>query len=179
MILWIYMNIMEALNISPLIYWLILFVVALSVIGRWKTTLKRHSASKFSYTKKKYFMTRAENEFYNALVTGVGNDFYIFAQVHLPTLLDHKVKGQNWQGAFSHINRKSVDFVLCDKSYISPILAIELDDKSHLSEDRRERDGEVERILSEAGMPLIRVENHGKFDPNIIASSIRQKISSA
>jgi very-short-patch-repair endonuclease len=172
------MNIVEALNISPIIYWLLVIVVVVTAFGIWKTTLNRVSAPKFSYIKKKYLITRAEHEFYNALVAGVGNDFYIFAQVHLPTLIDHKIKGQNWQGAFSHINRKSVDFVLCDKSYISPVLAIELDDKSHLSEDRRERDGEIERILSEAGMPLLRVENHGKFDPNIIASSIRQKLSS-
>lgn len=45
--------------------------------------------------------------------------------------MDHKIKGQNWQGALSHIDRKSVDIVLCDKNYIAPKLVIELDDKSH------------------------------------------------
>lgn len=174
------MNILEIFNIPPFIFWfLVCAAIIFFVFISLKTATSKKSTSKYSYTKKKFLISRAEHEFYTALVAAVGNEYFIFAQVHLPTLIDHKVKGQSWQGALSHINRKSVDFVLCDKSYISPVLAIELDDKSHLSEERQERDGEVERILSDAGLPLLRIENHGSFDPNIIASSIRQKLTSA
>jgi very-short-patch-repair endonuclease len=73
----------------------------------------------------------------------------------------------------AHINRKSVDFVLCDKAYISPKLAIELDDKSHERPDRQERDKEVERILSDAGVPLLRLESRGSFNPTELAQSIK------
>lgn len=171
---------LKLFNISPLIYWLLFgAVVAFIVLVVLKSAVNKNSASIYRYTKKKYLISRAEHEFYDALVAAVGGDFYIFAQVHLPTLLDHKVKGQSWQGALSHINRKSVDFVLCDKSYISPLLAIELDDKSHLIEDRKERDNEVERILSEARMPLLRVENHGSFDSSNLAVAIKEKLTSA
>lgn len=173
------MSIVELLGISPVTYWsFIILSVVIAVFIVMKIAQRNRSASKYSYTKKEFLISRAEHECYDALVAGVGNDFYIFAQVHLPTLLDHKVKGQNWQGAYSHINRKSVDFVLCDKSYISPKLAIELDEKTHQREDRQERDVEVERILSEAGMPLLRIENHGRFYPNILAMEIRQKLAS-
>ncbi len=120
---------------------------------------------KYRYTRKQFFLTRAEHECYDALVAAVGEKYHIFAQVHLPTILDNKAKGQNWRAALAHINRKSVDFVLCDKAYISPKLAIELDDKSHERPDRQERDREVERILSDAGVPLLRLENRGRFDP--------------
>jgi hypothetical protein len=85
----------------------------------------------YLYKRKPFFLSRAEHECYDALVQAVGNDYLVFAQVHLPTIVDHKVNGQNWRGAFSHINGKSVDFVLCDKAYIAPKLAIELDDRSH------------------------------------------------
>lgn len=132
--------------------------------------------AKYRYTKKDWFMSRAEHEFYNALVQAVGNEYVIFSQVHLPTLLDHKIKGQNWQGAFSHINRKSVDFVLCDRNYIAPKLVIELDDKTHERPDRIERDVEVEQILKEAGLPLWRIENHGSFDPVVLAEKIRASL---
>jgi hypothetical protein len=97
--------------------------------------------------KKKFFMSRAEHECFDALLAAVGEEFYIFAQVHLPPLIDNKVVGQNWAAAFKHINGKSVDFVLCDKAYIAPKRAIELDNKTHARPDRRERDMEVERIL--------------------------------
>lgn len=120
-------------------------------------------------------MSRAEHECYDTLIEAVGNDYYVFAQVHLPTIVNHTTKGQNWQGALSHINRKSVDFVLCDKNYISPKLVIELDDKSHQQSDRVSRDQELERILSEAGIPLLRLENHGHFDSKVIQKQIQDK----
>lgn len=118
---------------------------------------------KCRYMRKQFFLTRAEHEFYNALIAAVGDKYHVFAQVHLPTILDNKVKGQDWRAALAHINRKSVDFVLCDKAHISPKLAIELDDKSHERLDRQERDKEVERILADAGVPLLRIKNRGAF----------------
>jgi len=117
-------------------------------------------------------MSRAEHECYDALMLAVGNDFYIFPQVHLPTIVDSKVVGQNWRGAFKHINEKSVDFVLCDKAYIAPKLVIELDDRSHERIDRQERDIEVESILAGANLPLLRLENHGSFKPEELTSKI-------
>lgn len=128
---------------------------------------------KYEYKRKDFFLTRAEHECYDALVSAVGQEYHVFAQVHLPTIVDNKVVGQNWRGAFRHINEKSVDFVLCDKAYISPKLAIELDDKTHERPDRKERDVEVERILKDAGLPLLRLENHGRFDSNELLQKIK------
>ncbi|MFA7000309.1 MAG: DUF2726 domain-containing protein [Candidatus Paceibacterota bacterium] len=132
---------------------------------------------KYRYNRKNFFLTRAEHECYDALVEAVGAEYRIFAQVHLPTLVDHTVRGQDWRAALAHINRKSVDFVLCDKSYLSPKLAIELDDKSHERSDRQERDHEVERILHEAGVPLLRIENHGNFNPSELSQRIKETLS--
>ena len=128
---------------------------------------------KYQYKRKQFFLTRAEHECYDALVAAVGNEYHVFAQVHLPTLLDNKIAGQNWHAALAHIDRKSVDFVLCDKVYISPKLAIELDDKSHERQDRQERDREVERILEVAGMPLLRLENYGAFSTEELSQKIK------
>ena len=132
---------------------------------------------KYQYKKRDFFMTRAEHECYDALVSAVGSEYLIFAQVHLPTLVDNKVVGQNWRGAFRHISEKSVDFVLCDKAYISPKLAIELDDKTHERPERQNRDREVERILQDAGVPLLRLENHGRFNPSELSQKIKDALS--
>lgn len=132
---------------------------------------------KYDYKRRNWFLTKAEHEFYKALVQAVGQDYVIFAQVHLPTLLDNKVVGQNWNAAFRHISQKSVDFVLCDKAYISPKLAIELDDKSHDRPDRQDRDIEVERILKGVGMPLLRIQNHGTFNPQELSQKIQATLN--
>ncbi len=50
---------------------------------------------KYQYKKKSFFMTRAEHECYDALVVAVGEKYHIFPQVHLPSIIDNKVIGQN------------------------------------------------------------------------------------
>ena len=134
------------------------------------------TSKKYDYSKKDFIMTRAEHECFDSLVKAVGEKYYVFPQVHLPSIVNNKVVGQNWKAAFKHINQKSVDFVLCDKAYLAPKLAIELDDKSHERADRIDRDGEVERILTDAGLPLLRLENHGRFDPAYLTQKIDDAI---
>lgn len=153
---------------------LLAIVVVLGAIFLFVESKTSINASKkgYKYKRKDFFMSRAEHECYDALIVAVGDKYYVFPQVHLPTLIDNKVVGQNWKGAFSHISQKSVDFVLCDKLYISPKLAIELDDKTHERQDRIDRDGIVERIFKDAGLPLLRLENRGRFNPTELLEKI-------
>lgn len=60
-------------------------------------------------------------------------------------------------GHFSAISQRHLDFVLCDRSTLRPLVAIELDDRSHETERRRARDLRLEDILAAAGLPLIRL----------------------
>lgn len=161
---------------------LVVFVVAL--VLKYLTARQRHSRSSitwsvdeppekplYAYTRKEYFMTRSEHACYKALVEVVGDRYFIFAQVHLPTIVSERIKGQDWRASRAHINRKSVDFVLCDKEFISPKLAIELDDSSHERLDRQERDREVERILQQSNLPLLRIT-----DTENLAQKVAEKI---
>lgn len=157
------------------IYILIAIIIVIAVVGGLlKERLNMGDEQpKYDYKRRNFFLTKAEHEFYDSLIQAVGQDYIVFAQVHLPTLLEHKVVGQNWKAAFGHVSQKSVDFVLCDKAYISPKLAIELDDKSHERPDRQNRDIEVERILKGAGMPILRIQNHGKFNPQELTEKVQ------
>ena len=154
---------------------IVVVVIGLAVLKALFEGDSEQEKAKYQYKRRNFFLTRAEHECYDALVSAVGAEYFVFAQVHLPTLVDNKVTGQNWRGAFRHISEKSVDFVLCDKAYISAKLAIELDDKTHERPERQERDREVERILQGAGVPLLRLENRGSFNP----SELTQKIKDA
>ncbi|MFA6982087.1 MAG: DUF2726 domain-containing protein [Patescibacteria group bacterium] len=127
----------------------------------------------YEYTKKDYLLTAPEHDLFDTLMKVAGDQYYIFPQVHLSTLFDHKIFGQGWRGALSHIQRKSVDFVICDKEHIKPLLAIELDDSSHDEEDRIERDEEVEGIFEQAGVPLLRFKNRDRMNIDLVSSKIR------
>lgn len=130
----------------------------------------------FDYKKKQYLLTKSEHDFFNTLSQVIENQLYIFPQVHLSDLFEHKIYGQNWRGALNHIQRKSVDFVICDKEYLKPLCAIELDDSSHNTQDRADRDETVEEIFKNANLPLIRIKNTGTWDKELIKEYILKAI---
>ena len=135
------------------------------------------AAPTYGYGRKDSLMTKAENDFFGLLKALLQDRYQIFPQVHLSALLDEKkVKGQNWQAAFRHINGKSVDFVVCDKTYARPLLAIELDDFSHDTEGRRSRDVEVERMFESAHMPLLRLMDYQAMSRETIATQIEERL---
>lgn len=113
-------------------------------------------------------MSKTESDFFIKLERVVSERYYVFPQVHLSAILDHRVKGQEWKYAFSHINGKSVDYVLCSRATLEPTYAIELDDYTHDKLDRRERDTEVERIFEAAHLPLVRFKNKDVSEGDII-----------
>lgn len=140
------------------------------------SALNSNSASKkkvfknniYDYTAKNSLMSKTESDFFIKLERVVSERYYVFPQVHLSAILDHRVKGQEWKYAFSHINGKSVDYVLCSRATLEPTYAIELDDYTHDKPDRRERDTEVERIFEAANLPLVRFKNKDVSEGDII-----------
>lgn len=121
----------------------------------------------YTYMKKQHIMTKYERYFYRRLHHMFGKHYLIFPQIHLDDLFDHRKIGQNWRGALSTIQRKSVDFVICSTD-CRILLAIELDDASHENEDRMKRDKLVDHLFEQAGSCLIRFSNvEGLTDDNI------------
>lgn len=82
-------------------------------------------------------------------------DHYIFAQVQLSQLVAIK-KGHSFKMWFSRISQMSVDFVIADE-FLNTIAAVELDDKSHYSdEDRHKADAKKDKVLTAAGIRVVR-----------------------
>jgi very-short-patch-repair endonuclease len=151
---------------------LVVLVIASKVVEGFFRSRK----PRFEYRRKDCVMTNAEQECYHALVSAMDNDYYFFPQMHLDAIVQPDNARQDRFYAFRHINQKSVDFVACDKKQLGPLFAIELDDKTHNQPKRMERDKEVERILRGAGIPLIRIENRGHFEPKELAAAVQNGI---
>jgi very-short-patch-repair endonuclease len=134
------------------------------------------SKPKYQYGRKDFIMTRAEHECYAALVAEMGASYFFFPQIHLDAIVYPKNTRKDRLYAFRHINQKSLDFVACGKESMRPLFAVELDDKTHRQPRRIERDKEVERILLGAGIPLIRIENRGRFDQKELARLVQNGI---
>ena len=136
-------------------YWY-LIVPILGVL--WWLLRRTGSSASYPYEKRSSVMTHNEQEFYRALLSAAGRDFDVFAMVRMADLLTVRngiAKRQSWQ---SRINCKHIDFVLCDMETQRPLLAIEVDDRSHQRKDRQERDYFVDRAFDAAGLPLLRIQ---------------------
>ena len=129
-------------------------------------------AERYKYGLKKSLLTATELGFYKALSRAVGGEYLIVPQVNLSTFLYPKDFGSDKWGALQHINRKSVDFVLCDRTTLEPKVAIELDDYTHERADRIERDTRVEKILKGAGLPLIRIPVAEEYSTDDLTNKI-------
>lgn len=138
----------------------ILAVILVARLGSHSSNKKKvFKNNTYYYTAKNSLMSKTESDFFIRLERVVNERYYVFPQVHLSAILDHRVKGQEWRYAFKHINGKSVDYVLCSRSTLKPAYAIELDDYTHNQKDRQKRDAEVERIFEAANFPLVRFGN--------------------
>lgn len=118
---------------------------------------------KYKYKKRDSVLTKSEVLFYGMLHEAVGKGFVIIPQAHLSSFLNEKKDYQNWRAAFSRINGKSVDFLLCSKETLRPLIAIELDDYTHEFIRRKERDSFVEEVLENADIWLVRFKK-GEWD---------------
>src|SRR5690348_1204283 len=103
-----------------LIIFIVIVAIASSVFTKKASPVR--SVVQYHYRRKDFLMTKAENDFFNVLTQAVGSAYYVFPQVRLSSLLDHTVKGQNWDHALHFINQRSVDYVLCDKQFRRPLL---------------------------------------------------------
>jgi len=162
-------------------WWVIPIVLALVVVQLLTGSRSKGTSSKKSenlpYVLERNLMSKAERSFFGVLeqVTD-SSKYYIFPQVSLNNLVTVERGSGSFQTFHNRVDRKSVDFVLFDRSAVSPVLAIELDDSSHDREDRQERDVFVDRVLAKAGLPLLHVKAKAAYDPKLLATSISEII---
>lgn len=106
------------------------------------------------YEKRNSLLTKTEAKFHYVLSLVIGDKYVIHPKVGLKDLVILKDKEQI--SLFNKIAKKHIDFVVCDKRYLKPLCAIELDDYTHrwISSEKRDRD--KDKILQSAGLPLYR-----------------------
>jgi len=136
---------------------LIVTLVLLAVVAAVLVMLKRRGSSGSGdapwpfYAKKP--LTQPEQVLYHRLVAAMPKCI-VLAQVQLSRVLGVK-KGFSFNEWNNRINRMSLDFVVCLK-YSTIVAAVELDDKTHEKASRVEADTKKEKVLSAAGVALVR-----------------------
>jgi hypothetical protein len=107
------------------------------------------------FFRRKYLLTKAERCFHKVLRSVVAPN-PVLVKVRLADLVEADERHRLWLANFRRVCSKHIDFVVCDAA-LSPIIAVELDDSSHLRADRQKRDRDVDRIFELAALPILHV----------------------
>ncbi len=123
------------------------------------------------YQKKDYILTQNELKFYKLLkyITDK-NNLIIFTQVSLYEIL----KAKNYSD-FNRIKSKSIDFVITDINSKVKI-CIELDDPTHIREDRQQRDKFINELFRQLDIKLIRVPVQNYYNMQEIEQKIKESL---
>ena len=129
-------------------------------------------AVELPYQRKDYLLSKAERAFFEVLQKAIGDRYLLFAKVRLADLLFIRRGTEKRQSHFNRIQSKHIDFVLCDRNAVRPLLAIELDDSSHNRADRQARDAFVDSALKAAGLPILHVPASSGYNAKKLAATI-------
>lgn len=131
------------------------------------------------YTACASLLTDAEKAFHTALEAAVAGRYRIMCKVRMADIVQPAagLEQRERRSALGRISSKHLDFVLCDHDHFVIAAAIELDDRSHLRKERRERDIFVEDVFDEAGIPLVRFPVRRDYAPADIFQQIDDTIA--
>lgn len=130
------------------------------------------ASNDFLYELKISLISKSEQSYFEALKACVPTGYQVFPQVNLATFVRRTDDARYQNELF-----RNVDFLITDSSY-SPKIAVEINDQSHLTTDRRSRDKKVQCILDEAGIPLLKLWTSYGINPEYIKKRIEESISS-
>ncbi|HBC3404730.1 TPA: DUF2726 domain-containing protein [Vibrio parahaemolyticus] len=130
--------------------------------------LKDADGNLVDYSLKSGLLTKAERSFYGVLQTVVPDELVVMSKVRIADVL-YATKGLDRKDSarlFAKISSKHFDFVLCLRTDLSYVAAIELDDSSHQKKSRKDRDEFVELACKSAGLPLYRCRAQYAYQPD-------------
>ena len=127
---------------------------------------------KFLYELKPSLVTKTEMEYLNCIKSILPESYLVQAQANLASFIV-RTDGARFQNELY----RNVDFVITDLSY-RPLMIVEVNDQTHLTEDRRERDKKVTNICEEAGIPIIKLWTSYGINQEYIKKRIEETLLS-
>ena len=128
------------------------------------------SGDKYLYEVRKSLITKSEQAFYNVIKSSIPEGYSVFPQINLASFIDRTDNAQFHNELF-----RNVDFLITDSEYV-PRFIIEINDQTHLNNERRERDEKVRKICEEAGIPILKLWTSYGVNPEYIKDRIYEML---
>jgi len=126
------------------------------ILGRGNEKDEKKEVAKMPYRLRNTVFNGSEQALYVELKKQLGDRYEIFTKVRIIDFVEVPKGSNNYAKWRNKIWAKHVDFLLCDKNF-KPVIAVELDGKSHLKESRVKRDEFVKGVYEKVGVRFERV----------------------
>ncbi len=141
-------------------------IIAIAVIILLNSSQQRGLESvDYPYQAIATLFTPAERSFYGVLKQAIANNAEVFGKVRVADVVTPKqgLSRSQWQTAFNKISAKHFDFLLCHRDDLAILCVIELNDRSHQSKKRQQRDEFLQQVCAAANLPLIQVPAQSSY----------------
>ena len=128
------------------------------------------------YRKSKSVLTWRERVLLRSIRQATAGEYTILMKVRMGDFVWLANEPQDRKYHSNQVLCKHVDFLLCDKISVEPLLVIELDDNSHKQADHAERDRFKDETFDAIGLPFLRIALQEKYDAEGLKKQIREKI---
>jgi hypothetical protein len=155
----------------------IILMMILIVVSAGAVMLSTPDAH-YAFKKKEQLFTPVERTFMQLLEQAVGNEFKVICRVRLSDLVTPSAKAQKKQKttALSKAALKYIDFVLCDKNDMQPVLAIDLVHRQGNDGYKTQKDLFVSNALDTANLPLARIKVKSGYSLEEIRDCVETKL---
>jgi len=129
----------------------------------------------FPYTLRDDFLSPPERGFCLVLITAVSDWATVCPKVSLSDLFFASAADYGRSVAYMNkIDRRHIDFLLCDPKTMRPLVGIELEDRSRGSRDREERKRLIDAVFRAAKLPLVRLPARLRYDIGKLDALLRE-----
>lgn len=125
------------------------------------------------FKRKGFLLNIPERLFFEGLQKIIPDEYVAFPQIVLSSIVEVTSTGKEFWTYWNKINKKTIDFVVFEKQYLKPIIAIEYDGQTHNRSDRQTRDDFVNKALNSASIKSL----HIKHQKDINFEEVKNKIN--
>ncbi len=136
-------------------------LIALLILFKLFTSRGGGKLARHPYQKHAMLFSPDEQAFFRALKEAVGEEYEIFGKIPAGDIIVPKRDGAG--KASASLDGRHFDFVLCDKTALAVVCAIQLQDKTHPSRQAGESDP-LPLICENLGLPLVRFHVQADYE---------------
>ncbi len=155
-----------------LLFWWLIIIVAIIKLNNQNN--KKTTTPTNKQYESKSLLTNYEKYFYDIISNEFSNMYYIMPQVNLASIVN-KIK--DFPTQYQNELYRNIDIGIFDKSNMTPLLLIEINDKTHNNKNRIARDHKVKEICDTANIPLITFYSNYANKKDYIIQRIKETLS--